>query len=241
MTQATNIFTYLDYRDWSARFDPTCFYTIQVQGYNWVTSQEQLHQIVQSHIVVSNLTTSPNDGDPMSDIHHKIPMNCRLPTYYYKIIVYRGHQQQIVYRSYSQFEWLYQQLRVTTSKQQIKSNTSSDRIVIPHPLQGNSSKNECDFLGGPCWVVLQIQEFLDYLEQQQQQKPRKKSTSASSIKEVASLMGSEHYKSKFADTRCQQLSNFLAKVLEQRGRSSSSLAPEIIYANHRAVRLFLEL
>ena len=237
MRQTDATYMYLDYCDWSARYDATCFYTIQMQGYVWVTSQEHLHQLhQQDHGEQQNLS---ENGDIASSIRHSMPTNTRLPTYYYKIIVYRGYHQNIIYRSYKQFEWLHEQLRITTPLQQLHSNGSLEAIVIPHPLQGERSKDECNFLGGHCWVVQQIQQFIDYLEQQQR---HKHSTVAANKKEATSLMGSENYTSKFAETRCQQLSYFLTTVLQQRGSSSSlPSTSEIIYPNHGAVRTFLEL
>jgi hypothetical protein len=180
------------------------------------------------------------NSDTLSDIQNKLPMNIPLPTYYYKITVNRGHHQNVIYRSYKQFEWLYQQLRMITLKENPQSKKSFETITIPHPLQGNRSKDHCSFLGGQCWLVRQIQEFLDYFEQQQQQ--NKDSTTTASKNEIAGFIDRGHYHSKFAETRCQRLSYFLTTVLEQHGRSSSSSStPTIIYANHVAVLQFLEL
>jgi hypothetical protein len=244
MTQDTKTYMYLDISDWSARYDATCFYTIQLQGYVWMTSLEHLIRIQQQQQQQhADQIFTTSDGNPVSDAHHNMPMNSRFPTYYYKIIVYRGHQLNIIYRSYPQFEWLYQQLRITTSKhQQRQPNASIAAITIPHPLQGKRNIDECAFFGGHCWVVQQIQEFLDYIQQRRQQHQNSDSTTTTTTttditKEIVSN------NSTFAEMRCQTLSYFLTTVLEQRGgpASSRSSTPALLYANHNAVRQFLEL
>jgi hypothetical protein len=241
---------YLDYDDWSPRYDPASFYTMQLQGYIWITSHEQLNDIIQQQQCqedkerdqsAQSISTSDNDRTLTSDINHKMPMNCRLPTYYYKIIVYCGHHQHVLYRSYIQFEWLYHQLRMTMPKEQLQSKVSRETTTIPHPLQGNLDNDKCNFMGY-CWIVQQMQELLDFMKQQQfQHQPEyKDSTTTSNTEQFTSNMNhTGHYNSTLAETRCQKLSYFLTTVLEQHGRSTS--APAIISANQSALLQFLEL
>ena len=214
---------YLNPDDWSPRYDATCFYTVQLNGYIWVTSNEQFHDLVphpQEHE-----RQELQDKDQIYGTHVEIPVKCRLSTYYYKIIMYRGHDQHVIYRSYRQFEWLYKQLRRTMSQQQQSPEKSSIEpiITIPHPLQGKGSHMECQFFGY-CWGVRQIQEWLDYIgqQQQQQQRQQRQHQSTTTTTNPSNLVNESNYHSKFAETRCQQLSYFLSTVLEQHGPLSAS-------------------
>ena len=244
---------YLDYDDWSPRYDAACFYTMQLSGYVWTTSPEQLHDVTRPHNrdddEQERFPSVGRDSHPSFKMSVGMPRNGRLPTYYYKIIVYRGHHQHVLYRSYIQFEWLYQQLRMTMSEEKhIESNTAVEPMRIPHPLQGNSDQTTCNFLGY-CWVVQQMQEWLDliaqhhYRQQQQHQQQEQKASTMMSTTDEPLLSNRNHhqpYNSTFAEKRCQQLSYFLSTTLVQYGRSSST--PSITNAKQSAViRQFLEL
>ena len=270
MTQATTpTKMHLDYDDWSPRYDPDCFYTMRLHGYQWITSNEQLIHIIQqqkqqhedgdqNQAPASSISTHDSDDPTVSNINHHItmPMNCRIPTYYYKIIVYRGHHQHVLYRSYMQFEWLYHQLLRSSSmskqrKLQSKDVVSNDEtfMKIPHPLQGSLDDNDkCNFMGY-CWIVQQIQGLMDSIKQQQfhhqqQHQCSMTTTTTNSEKNTSNMDHPQYrqYNSTLAETRCQQLSYFLTTILEQHGRSSSSTSASITTsASHTAVLQFFEL
>lgn len=73
---------YLAHEDWSPRFENT-FYTVKVEGF------QQMKELPSSTLPVGKRN---------------------LPAYYYKIKIFCGHQTHIVWRRYSQFQWLYEQL-----------------------------------------------------------------------------------------------------------------------------------
>ena len=77
---------------WSSRYEET-FYSVKIEGF------EQL------------MTAPP----PFTGSGGQIllpPGKSSFPAYYYRIVVYRGHQKTTVLRRYSQFKWLYGQLRM---------------------------------------------------------------------------------------------------------------------------------
>ena len=78
---------YLPKDVWSPRYD-TNFYSVKVEGFGRKQS----------------LVPGPNVGG-----------NSNLPACYYKINVYRGHETKTVWRRYSQFKWLHQQLHRASS------------------------------------------------------------------------------------------------------------------------------
>jgi hypothetical protein len=81
---------YLEHDDWSPRYQDT-FYTVRLEHFE-------------------RLTSPP----PVADAH--IPPNhiggkTSLPAYYYKLEVFCGrHPPKTVFRRYSQFKWLYENL-----------------------------------------------------------------------------------------------------------------------------------
>jgi PX domain len=217
MTQSTTTNTdlvYLNYDDWSPRYDAACFYTIRLNGYVWMTSVEQLNDLVRQQ-EQQQQQVQATDCKQITDSIYSMPKKCRLPTYYYKIIMYRGHRQYVIYRSYVQFEWLYHQLRRTLSSKPQPSNMSLEKIMIPHPLQGDRNDMVCNFLGY-CWGVRQIQEWLDYIGQHHSQHSTTTTNDENPTAENTHLIQNN---SKFAETRCLQLSYFLTTVLEQHGLS----------------------
>jgi hypothetical protein len=81
---------YLAHEDWSPRFENT-FYTITIDGFEKM--KEQPRPPTSSFSVMGNTT---------------------LPAYYYRIVVRCGHDRHVVWRRYSQFQWLYRELFTTT-------------------------------------------------------------------------------------------------------------------------------
>ena len=85
---------YLEYDDWSPRYQET-FYTVRIESFELLTSLPE----AASHL-------PPN----------QLGSNNSLPAYYYEIKVFCGrHPPRIVYRRYSQFKWLYENITKLSS------------------------------------------------------------------------------------------------------------------------------
>jgi hypothetical protein len=79
---------YLAHEDWSPRFEKT-FYTVKMDGCELLKS------------LPATTTTNPSIGG-----------NTNFPAYFYNVKIFCGHESQIVQRRFSQFKWLYEQLRM---------------------------------------------------------------------------------------------------------------------------------
>jgi PX domain len=78
---------YLPKEDWSPRYDST-FFTVKLEG---------------KKILL----------EPPTDVPSSIGGKSNHPAYYYETVVYREHNKQTLLRRYSQFKWLYDQLRAS--------------------------------------------------------------------------------------------------------------------------------
>ena len=102
---------YLEHEDWSPRYQDT-FYTIRLEKFELFSSPPK----IASQLPPNHFGSKTN-----------------FPAYYYKIEVFCGrHQPNIIYRRYSQFKWLYENL----------PKNSESSIVFP-PGSG------CFFLAPP--------------------------------------------------------------------------------------------
>jgi hypothetical protein len=77
---------FLEFSQWSPRFD-AAFYSIKMEG--------------------KELRSSPPDGFAAAGAP---PGKDRHPAYYYLITVFREKEKKVIYRRYSQFRWLYDQI-----------------------------------------------------------------------------------------------------------------------------------
>lgn len=97
---------YLEHQDWSHRFQDT-FYTVLLDGFELMTAP------------------SETDYSPPPDI---IGGKTSFPAYFYKIKVFCGHRNpKVVYRRYSQFQWLYKNMPSSV----IGSGANKEAIVFP--------------------------------------------------------------------------------------------------------------
>jgi hypothetical protein len=130
--QHTRLFFLLP-NDWSPRYDDS-FFTFQVVGFAVYTKENP---------PPSSFCKGNDASDPLQSLASQTKSTLRdsgsLPAVYYHIIVYRGYQQCHLYRRYSQFYWLYQQI--------LRSNVfqkSDDRLVFP-PGRIVTTTNSCPF------------------------------------------------------------------------------------------------
>mmetsp|Transcript_3158 Transcript_3158/g.3573 ORF Transcript_3158/g.3573 Transcript_3158/m.3573 type:complete len:153 (-) Transcript_3158:167-625(-) len=79
---------YLDQKDWSPRYEDT-FYTIRLDRFELFT-------------LLPDISIGGDDDT--------IEGKTNLPAYYYKIQIYCGRRERSVYRRYSQFKWLNENL-----------------------------------------------------------------------------------------------------------------------------------
>ena len=117
---------YLAHEDWSPRFERT-FYTVKMDGFELYTS------------------ALPSD---VSNIGGK----ATLPAYYYKIIVFCGHQRRTLLRRYSQFEWLYSHLPPSIAQY-------DEPLIFP-------PKTPCHFLCQPQndrFAQIRMEQLQDFL------------------------------------------------------------------------------
>jgi len=106
---------YLPKDSWSPRYDAT-FYTVQVEGYAKVLDANgtTLPQFTRNHATSTATLTDTLNSDVVVDMEHmpdEMGGRTNLPAVYYKVVVSRQHGKTVLYRRYSQFVWLYQQLR----------------------------------------------------------------------------------------------------------------------------------
>ena len=93
---------FLSFESWSPRFDSN-FYTIKMEH------KESL----------SSIPTTSERPEQVPGKHHH-------PAYYYIINVFRERQQHSVFRRYSQFQWLYDELQKSNHTQ--PSHSDEERI-----------------------------------------------------------------------------------------------------------------
>ena len=79
---------YLDHEDWSPRYEDT-FYTIRLDRFELFT-------------LLPDISIGADDDT--------IGGKTNLPAYYYKIQIFCGRRERSVYRRYSQFKWLNENL-----------------------------------------------------------------------------------------------------------------------------------
>lgn len=86
---------YLPKDEWSPRYDAT-FYFVKIEDKKLVTT-ETAREHLGSFLIEA---VPPSVGG-----------NTVLPAYYYEVVVYREHSKKSLLRRYSQFKWLYDQLK----------------------------------------------------------------------------------------------------------------------------------
>lgn len=122
---------YLEHEDWSPRYQDT-FYTVLLDGFKLLTSP------------------SETDSSPPPDI---IGGRTNFPAYFYKIEVFCGrHDPKVVYRRYSQFQWLHQNMPSNVTS----SSTDEEAILFPPGSCFLCSQND-DFAKNR---MEQLREFL---------------------------------------------------------------------------------
>jgi hypothetical protein len=173
-----------------------------------VSSTDQLQSLV--HVQQQQQTEDHKTKTNIRDEYNEA-----LPTFYYKIIIYRGHHRNTIYRSTTQFLSLYQQLQ--TIDQKIPKQQQS--ISIPHPIHGSSRDNCC--LTVP--IFQQIQEIFQYYTWRYQLLITNGDVDVTYPN--TSIVP-------FADTRMQHLKQFLLYILEESGPT---------YSNHSSEQTFLDI
>lgn len=111
---------YLPRAMWSPRYDQS-FYTLQIQGCKYCQRKEDLPT---STTMMTNKTTTESAIVVGGKTH--------FPAWYYHIVVYRAREKYSVWRRYSQFRWLYQELK----------NHPPSYHPPPHPPPDQSSAGE---------------------------------------------------------------------------------------------------
>ena len=92
VTMAERPVMYLEHDDWSPRYQDT-FYTVRLEHFELLTSPRP---VVDAAYLPSN---------------HQLGGKTNFPAYYYKLEVFCGrHRPKTVFRRYSQFKWLYENL-----------------------------------------------------------------------------------------------------------------------------------
>ncbi|VEU36035.1 unnamed protein product [Pseudo-nitzschia multistriata] len=129
---------YLEQEDWSPRYQDT-FYTVRLDDFQRFASTPKT-------------ATSNNDSDslPSSTLGGKT----NFPAYYYKIQIFCGrHDPKVVFRRYSQFKWLYQNIPLSTTG----GDPSEEPIQFP-PGNGCLCSQNDDFAKNR---TEQLREFLN--------------------------------------------------------------------------------
>ena len=145
---------FLSYEHWSPRYDDT-FFTIKMDTYNLFdnTPPPSSSSSTSSDQVASRTSTSSsssNNAMVETDSSSLIGGNASFPAYYYKIDIFVSPSKQptrTIYRRYSQFKWLYEQLLSSFKKQQ-------DNTTHTTPLE------EIEFPPGTCFLYKQTTEFV---------------------------------------------------------------------------------
>lgn len=120
---------YLEYEDWSPRYQDT-FYTVRLEQFELFTSPPK----AASQLPPNHLGSKTN-----------------FPAYYYKIEVFCGrHQPNIIYRRYSQFKWLYENLPKSSDSSSGFPPGSGCLFFVPQTETFVKSRKEDlkDFLDG---------------------------------------------------------------------------------------------
>ena len=101
-TMSSSILMYLPKTEWSPRFDST-FFTVTVES----------TRVVQEPIDVS--------------VPETIQGRNHYPAYYYELAIHRGRERTIIWRRFSHFKWLHQQLKANPPTE----SQPSDAISFP--------------------------------------------------------------------------------------------------------------
>lgn len=109
MVASASPLTFLAHDQWSPRFE-NHFFTFRITSAASRTSPP-------SSVIPAAPTSSPSRlgrnaraGRSAARSSTSVPGNTNHPAYYYEIEISIGHDRRIVYRRYSQFEWLHRQL-----------------------------------------------------------------------------------------------------------------------------------
>lgn len=99
MTEARDSnFMYLPKDYWSARYESN-FYTVKIESKRLVSSYDQESSVDADNVPKITQSTNNTVGGKRN-----------LPAYYYEVVVYRQHGKTSVFRRYSQFKWLHDQI-----------------------------------------------------------------------------------------------------------------------------------
>ena len=106
---------------WSPRYEET-FYSVKLEGFEKLTVKPP---------PTTTCTTATATSTANATIHLP-PGNASFPAYYYRVTIYRGHQTNTVLRRYSQFKWLYDELRLARPSQQQQSTVAATATTAIH-------------------------------------------------------------------------------------------------------------
>ena len=100
-------FLYLPKNQWSPRFEDS-FYTVRIDSFE-------------------RLDASPPNAIAVGHTHH--------PAFYYKVVLHRGQAKQEMWRRFSQFQWLFHQVKASP----------------PPPVDGAPPLDPLRLPPGTCW------------------------------------------------------------------------------------------
>lgn len=117
---------FLAHDQWSPRFEQH-FFTIQIVAAESHTSEpaSSIPQLINSPAYL---------GRKSASVRSSIPGKSNHPAYYYKIQVSMGRDRIVVYRRYSQFQWLYEQLAPRFAVRTPLNNTGNNPALDDLPL-----------------------------------------------------------------------------------------------------------
>ena len=108
---------YLDHEDWSPRYQDT-FYTVRLDHFELFASFPNTTTTTTAadddddHASFPNTPGNPGTADDLQPQRTPPPPGkTNFPAYYYKVEVFCGrHEPKVIFRRYSQFKWLYENL-----------------------------------------------------------------------------------------------------------------------------------
>mmetsp|Transcript_27230 Transcript_27230/g.63779 ORF Transcript_27230/g.63779 Transcript_27230/m.63779 type:complete len:166 (+) Transcript_27230:158-655(+) len=128
---------YLEPEDWSPRYQDT-FYTVRLDRFKRFASPP------------NSIAADSDSSLPSNTLGAKTGF----PAYYYKVEILCGrHDPKVVYRRYSQFKWLYQNL-----PRAVRVGASDDQPIEFPPGSGCLCSQNEDFAKNR---LLQLREFLN--------------------------------------------------------------------------------
>lgn len=110
---------YLPRAMWSPRYDQS-FYTFQIESCKYWKRKEDM--------------PTRSTATEASAVAVSVGGKTNFPAWYYQIVIYRAREQYSVWRRYSQFRWLYQELR-----------NHPPAYHPPHPLSPDLSSSSGEY------------------------------------------------------------------------------------------------